>query len=558
MFAVHLLTYRQNLELMKTFLSLATLLALNISFSQCTSTTTTKILILGDSWAYFSWDFDSYDENFNNYGLTDYNSYSTANLAVNGAVASTYFDDANRVQEIETYINSNPDLEYVHLSLGGNDVMDVWNNTMSQAETDAILDTLMVDLKNGIDIIHGINPDLKIIISGYDYANFGEIIGSLAPAFQPFHPYYNLWDSMGKPDFTEINTLLATASDRFEDSTWVWPNTVFINNLGLMQWHFGQETPLQVAPYGTYPVNSAPVPGGIVDYPSPQIAMNFGGQDAFHLNDEGYEVFIGRFFKEYYWWQIRKPHQTLFASDMNKNGSITAGTSSNNFVTVGSDQGEKSLGIIHFNTSIMDDTYPLQSASIFIMRDSSAGTTYAGQEIQLEIKSGFFGTSEFLELADFADPADDSAAACTFGTIDTNGTYLRIDIPSAFLPLIDPNGTTQFRLSYDQNDSTRFVNFLNDSDEILLDLKYSTNPFAKIDEHEHSELAIYPNPANNLIQIKGIAAGERIKVYDLNGQLKLDLLYQNGGIDISSLAIGMYVVQFGNEGNQTALKLIVQ
>lgn len=64
----------------KTILiSVITLFINNLNYSQCNNEEP-KMLILGDSWAYFSWTYDSYKENLERFGLSDKTAYSTSTL----------------------------------------------------------------------------------------------------------------------------------------------------------------------------------------------------------------------------------------------------------------------------------------------------------------------------------------------------------------------------------------------------------------------------------------------------------------------------------------------
>ena len=73
---------------MKNIILLFLTFFLNLnSYSQCDNSTD-KIMIFGDSWAFFSWQDDSYNENLDRYGLTDIRAKSNAEISVNGTRAS--------------------------------------------------------------------------------------------------------------------------------------------------------------------------------------------------------------------------------------------------------------------------------------------------------------------------------------------------------------------------------------------------------------------------------------------------------------------------------------
>jgi len=516
-------------------------------------------MVIGDSWAFFSWSGNSYNENLDRYGFSDVECYSTAGLAVNGAEASDYFTDPVRVQELKDYINGNPDLKWVHYSLGGNDAMATWNKNMDAVEEAAVLDTVMLDIKAGIDTIHATNPDLKIIISGYDFANFSETIETLPAVAQPFHPFYGIWDGMGQPTIEEINTILVKASDRFTDSSMVWENVFFVNNLGLMQYEYGQANNLQVAPFGTYPQYTAPVPGGIIDYPTPLDALNFGGNDSFHLNDDAYELFIKRYFIEYYWKELRDYHHTVAANDINNNASLTATTQNSDTLRIGNDNSEDTDVLLSFNTSSFDDNYIIDQASLFIEIDSIAGTSLQGLDIDVSIASGFFGGSVSVESTDYAATGDETATLCAYGTLEQEGHWMRIDLPSSFFSHIDMNGTTQFKLSYTLTDNTQFIDFKNTQDNAWLDVRYTENPHATIEENPlTSQTMVYPNPSTGWIQVNSTETLKGIEVYDLSGKLVHQTNSVNNEIDLSDLNNGMYVLKLIKKDSFELSKLMIQ
>ncbi|UKN00971.1 T9SS type A sorting domain-containing protein [Paracrocinitomix mangrovi] len=519
--------------------------ALNMGHSQC-NPTKTKMMVIGDSWAFFSWTGDSYNENLDNFGLSDIDCFSNTTFAVNGSEASNYFDDAARVQALTDYINGNPDLEYVHMSLGGNDALGTWNINYTAAQTDSLLEVIMLDIKNGVDLIHAVNPNLKVLISGYDYPNFDETISTLNSVLQPFHPYYNMWDAMGQPNAEQLNGVLEDATMKFEQYAAIWNNVYFVDNLGLMQFHYGQNTALQTPPYGTYPPQSVTVPGGLINYPSPLDALNFGGQDSFHLNDDAYEVFVSRHFSEFYWYQLRAPHQTIYASESTKNGYTSSAAAGSDMVKVGNDNFEQQSAILHFNTAPMDDTYQLVRASIFIKRDSLNGSNLTAEDLTLAIKSGNFGATDSPEVDDYSDNGDFQAVACTYGSLNADGNYLRIDVPTDMFQYFNTTGTTEFKLAYTISDSTRILGFENIGDDILMDLEYTQNPFATVSDLKTEDLKLYPNPTKDVLNIQAANKFTNARIYNTSGQLVKNMTLQGTAIDVQDLKSGIYIIELVN------------
>jgi hypothetical protein len=512
-------------------------------YSQC-NPVKTKMMVVGDSWAFFSWSGDSYNENLDNYGLSDMDCFSNTTFAVNGAQANNYFTDANRVQDLTDYINSNPDLEYVHFSLGGNDVLGTWNINYTTSQKDSLLEVVMAEIKTGIDIIHGINPDLKILIAGYDFPNFDETVGNLPGLVQQLHPFYGLWDSMGQPNAEQLNNLLTDATTKFENYAPQWHNVYFVNNLGLMQNTYGQDSPLSVPPGGTYAAGSVTVPGGLLNYPSPLDALNLGGNDSFHLNDDAYEVFVGRHFSEFYWEALRNAHQTVYASDTTKNG-WTSVDSTGSVLQIGNGNFDSQELVLHFDTAPLFDNYTIQQASIFIQRDSVDGTDLIPEDLIIAVKTGFFGTIDTVEVDDYSDAGDADDVACVYGSLSEDGNWLRIDVPPSLLSYIDQNGTTEFKLSYDVADSSRTISFGNRPEDVILDIVFTENPFASIAEEKQKELNIYPNPADNWIKLDD--SYDYVRFYSLRGELVYEVHQTDQIVDVSTLRSGLYIIRAQDE-----------
>lgn len=66
-----------------------------------------------------------------------------------------------------------------------------------------------------------------------------------------------------------------------------------------------------------------------------------------------------------------------------------------------------------------------------------------------------------------------------------------------------------------------------------------------------SDLLVYPNPANNVLYVKGanLTQATSIQVFDLTGKLVLTEAVTTEGIDISELNVGMYIYSISNGGD---------
>jgi hypothetical protein len=535
------------------FITAAFLVGLNAS-AQC-NPLTEKMMVIGDSWAFFSWTGNSYNENLNRFGFSDISCYSTAGLSVNGTEASDYFTDATRVQELTDYINSNPDLKIVHYSLGGNDLLRTWNTSMTASQEAAIIDVVMVDIKNGMDEILAINPDLKIVLSGYDIPNFSETVGALPPLFQSQHPFFPTWDNMGQPTPLQINTMLSTGTQRFIDSVATWQNIYFVNNIGLMQNTYGNSN----SSFGTYAAGSVTVPGGLLDKPTPTEALNFGGNDAFHLDDEGYELFIKRHFEEFYWSFFRDSDQSFNGDLAVNNGWVTLTNQGQTAIRTGNAGSEETKGVISINTSAMPNLKKAETASIFIKRSDLAGTNLIGEDLTVSIITGHFGTSEDLDSDDYMSIANETAVCCTYGTVAEDGFWLRIDLDPALLPFINRYGTTQFRIGYENvTDTDRYFDFDNQPENIHLDVTLTEDLLAIEPTKIGESILLYPNPVNDVLHVKNYSEVQQISILDLNGRLVYQSNDVSNEINMNELTNGIYVVNLVSITNQMTTQKIVK
>lgn len=71
---------------------------------------------------------------------------------------------------------------------------------------------------------------------------------------------------------------------------------------------------------------------------------------------------------------------------------------------------------------------------------------------------------------------------------------------------------------------------------------------------EHPEISIYPNPFKDYVQVKNLPASASILVYDIMGQLMIDMMDINEGdqlIDLSEIHSGIYFIVIRNKNGST-------
>ena len=71
--------------------------------------------------------------------------------------------------------------------------------------------------------------------------------------------------------------------------------------------------------------------------------------------------------------------------------------------------------------------------------------------------------------------------------------------------------------------------------------------FDNTNEIDNQQLAIYPNPAKDVLRIANIADDQEVTIYSINGAvLKRVVVSGDSEINISELRPGMYIVSAGN------------
>ena len=131
------------------------------TFSQCTETAVPKVLLVGDSWAWYMNTDGTINTVLKTWGHSNYKFVSNGTLAENGADTRDFITTVKK-DEILNQLTLNPSIEAVHLSIGGNDFLGDWNVSMTQAQTDSLTDGVFVRLDSIIRFIRSCKPGIKI------------------------------------------------------------------------------------------------------------------------------------------------------------------------------------------------------------------------------------------------------------------------------------------------------------------------------------------------------------------------------------------------------------
>ena len=245
-----------------------------------------RIIIVGDSWAVFPCDMHSLDKVIaQNHSKihNDERCKSTSRLGIEAGEWLGSIED----KVLTDILKSDQRIKYMYLSLGGNDLLSQWTSDMTAAEEQQLTDKIMLTLQKIMDKYIAISPDLKIVLSGYDY-----------PHFKQNHPiplYKRIYKKMGEPGAYRINTALADFSRRLVQVV-DYKNKYFIHHLGLAHYYDGVGPtvlglPTTNAPDQISTFDHPEMIGGDLYSKSREQSMMLWLRmfyDAFHLNEQNY------------------------------------------------------------------------------------------------------------------------------------------------------------------------------------------------------------------------------------------------------------------------------
>jgi hypothetical protein len=245
---------------------------------------TTRLLIVGDSWAEEQWVDGSHARvlGLNGYSAMGVYGHSTTE---SGSTAHEW-KQASYLQRIDQALLDYPAIDTVQLTVGGNDFLNVWNTGMSDADIAQLTQAILFDLGLIIDYVLAVKPEIEILLSLYDYPNFRDTLGGFAGWFAcgPLH------DDMGQPTPLELNTAALGLVESIADLADGNSRIHFVDHFGLMQYNYGfvEEE---------IPPGAILLPGDI-ELPSPLEAMRkhavfwWFEDDCFHLTPDGYDIIV--------------------------------------------------------------------------------------------------------------------------------------------------------------------------------------------------------------------------------------------------------------------------
>jgi len=226
-----------------------------------------RILVIGDSWGVAA--EPSLQQVLSNNGSTD----SVAGIAVGGETAEN-INTPEWLQQITTALAENPDAEFVHLSLGGNDFLGNWTSFMPPAQEEQLIADILEDISAIVDHILGQRPEIRIFWSSYDFPR---------PLI------------IGEPvDVNHASLRFSAQAQALADAR--GDSLSYGDFNGLTQVEYGFDG-VQTSPFDP----AFPIPAGDPSLPDPQYpspAVAFA--DSIHLTEEAFLVLAEKQYEQFY------------------------------------------------------------------------------------------------------------------------------------------------------------------------------------------------------------------------------------------------------------------
>jgi lysophospholipase L1-like esterase len=249
---------------------------------------TKRILVVGDSWAAFMTHpiaGEIFQTTLKKQGYEDVELVATDKTAVPGSRADQWASNhKNKLDDLKQALEANPTIDIVFVVIGGNDFLrEAMRTNLSNltAEDRSRLWTgIRTNIQKLADTILAVRPGLRFVLCDYDYLNIAATARS---------PLKHTFNGISQADFNRYLLDLGREKRALTEQT---KRCVYIDNWGLMQYHFGD-------PDEGYPPGKVKLPGGDPSKASPAKAFDQGAlNDGIHLNPEGYRVLLEHVLKQ--------------------------------------------------------------------------------------------------------------------------------------------------------------------------------------------------------------------------------------------------------------------
>lgn len=264
----------------KLFAAAIFLLISQIAWSQ-----SVKLLLIGDSWARQQLTSHIHQNVFQDNNLSSI--LVAGDTTTIGGSRSSQWATANNLQLITDAFTTHPTINTIQLTLGGNDILSLWNVSFTSQQVDDLLLQIQSNLEITINHILAINPNIEVILSFYDYPNFEDTLDRVG--------CNNIFNNMLQPTTFQLNSMFVSYEQLISQLPNDNPRVFYVSHLGVLQNHFG-------FPDDGITPGEIPLPGDIT-LPSPIASLRplLGGEtDCIHISNESYTLLVDNLYANYY------------------------------------------------------------------------------------------------------------------------------------------------------------------------------------------------------------------------------------------------------------------
>lgn len=449
-----------------------------------------RLLLAGDSWAQYMWDDGSHNHVFDRFGHAEKRAlsrslgsdpgpgYHGAEYAISGSEARQWADTVNYpwIANMVAELQANPTIDRVLLSIGGNDVLagksgGGWYKDMdldvagSEAALFGMIRSRTLQI---IDAALAVRPEIRVILSSYDYPNFNTGFWCFAYACPKRRDLSRDPNNALITD-QELNAMMVGVEQ--ERLAWIdaRPRVDFDHSVGLMHYFYGDgdSGAFTLPRPGQTPPAYSPFPGGNPLLPS--LRSNFrSALDPIHLDVEGYEYKIAHETEGQFLPLFRgNAAATFFSVGGSEDGWTDGGVTGTSAIRLGDNGAARLHGILTFDTSSLPDAAVITQARLYLTREGGTGTnpfvSGALGAPTVDVRTGTFGAPA-VETSDATAVATAPDAGWVIGSVPANGAALGIELKPAGLAALNPAGRTQFRVSFPQVGSSAGADYTAMSD----------------------------------------------------------------------------------------------
>ncbi len=187
------------------------------------------VLLSGDSWSFFVCIHGSMNKALKNAGVKEASDNATCEVTTRVGIRAENWLGSTAHKATLTVLDEES-TRVLYLSLGGNDVLNHWRKSMSPEEAQAVFERVSNQVFEIATLYKKRRPDIKILVSGYDYPRFTEN--------HPVEEYRKAYLQMESPSPFEANTAIVRFSEVMAAKA-AAAGVSYIQHYGLTHYYFG-------------------------------------------------------------------------------------------------------------------------------------------------------------------------------------------------------------------------------------------------------------------------------------------------------------------------------